>query len=355
MKHARNLAAASVVLIGTAMLVRAQNSADDPAIGVLLVAGDIAKCGNEPRHLKDEATADILKKEVEAAKTKNIPVRVLALGDLAYDTGTDPEFKCFDASWGPYKDIMLPVPGNHEYEKTNPDGAPYFRYFAKKPSVILGEDEKALVSMNGAMTGYYAVNFPDEKEGPWRLIALNAYVKGKGAPEGQLKWLKADLEQASKPGCVVAFWHPFRFSSGLHGHGDNQERKAPIKLGSSMEPAYRVLYDHGATLILAGHDHSFEQFARQDAAGTKKSDGVRSFVIGTGGGPLYNKITKGKNKKKPLVYDNKAPNSERYAQDSHGVLKIELFKDRYQWSFLPIAGDAAVALPIQKDDCNKRT
>jgi hypothetical protein len=187
---------------------------------------------------------------------------------------------------------------------------------------------------------------PDRVE---RLFNDNA----NGGREGQLKWLKEDLEQASKPGCVVAFWHPFRFSSGLHGHKDRQDLNAPIKLGS-MERAYRVLYDHGATLILAGHDHSFEQFARQDAAGKKKSDGVRSFVVGTGGGPLYNKITKGKNKGKPLVYKNKAPNSEAYAQDSHGVLKIEIFNDRYQWSFLPIAGDAAVALPIQKDDCNKR-
>jgi hypothetical protein len=119
------------VLIGMVLPVRAQDPAGDPAIGVLLVAGDIAKCGSEARHLKDEATADILKKEVEAAKTENIPVRVIALGDLAYDTGTDTEFECFDASWGPYKDIMLPVPGNHEYESTNPDGAPFFRYFAK--------------------------------------------------------------------------------------------------------------------------------------------------------------------------------------------------------------------------------
>jgi hypothetical protein len=208
--------------------------------------------------------------------------------------------------------------------------------------------------MNGAMTGYYAVNFPDEKEGPWRLIGLNTYVKVKGRREEQLKWLKEDLKQASKPGCIVAFWHPFRFSSGLHGHDDRQDRNAPIKLGSLMEPAYRVLYDHGATLILAGHDHSLEQFARQNAAGTKKSDGVRSFVVGTGGGALYNKITKGNNKGKPLVYDKKAPNSEVYAQDSHGVLKIKLFNDRYEWSFLPIAGDAGVALRIQKDDCNQR-
>ena len=74
-----------------------------------------------------------------------------------------------DLAW-----IMLPVPGNHEYEETNTDGAPYFRYFAETPFVVVEGVKKPLVSMNGAMTGYYAVNFPDEKNGPWHLIGLNA-------------------------------------------------------------------------------------------------------------------------------------------------------------------------------------
>ncbi len=121
-----------------------------------------------------------------------------------------------------------------------------------------------------------------------------------------------------------------------------------------MDRAYRLLYEHGATLILAGHDHSFEQFGRQNSAGKNSEDGIRSFVIGTGGGGLYNTIKKGKNKGKPLVYDKKAPNSEKYWHDSHGILKIELFNDKYQWAFVSIAGDEAVSLPIRTDTCNKR-
>ena len=119
-------------------------------------------------------------------------------------------------------------------------------------------------------------------------------MKVKGEKAGQLKWLKDDLKAASELGCMVAFWHPFRFSSGLHGHNDSEDRTVEVKLGSSMERAYRLLYEHGATLILTGHDHSFEQFGRQDSAGKKREDGIRSFVVGTGGGGLYNTISKGK-------------------------------------------------------------
>src|SRR4051812_31300918 len=89
-------------------------------IGILLAAGDIAKCGNEPQHLNDEATAAILIEQVKDADAKKIPVHVLALGDLAYDLGTAENFKCFDASWGELlrlelknskvEDLILPVP-----------------------------------------------------------------------------------------------------------------------------------------------------------------------------------------------------------------------------------------------------
>ncbi len=188
MNHLRTIAATFIVLISTVASARAQDPANDKVIGMLLAAGDIAKCGDEPRHLKDEATAEILKEEVERAKSKNIPVRIIALGDLAYDTGTDGQFKCFDASWGAHKDIMLPVPGNHEYTKeTNPDGAPYFRYFAQTPFVVLDGAKKPLTSMNGAMTGYYAVNFPDEKDGPWHLIAQLAEGRSQERLQARLR------------------------------------------------------------------------------------------------------------------------------------------------------------------------
>jgi hypothetical protein len=99
-------------------------SAQQP-IGILLAAGDIAKCN--PASGKDEATAELL--DTAIAEAGVVPVRILALGDLAYDDGTEQQFKCFDASWGSKgkKQLILPVPGNHDYH-TN-DAAPYFSSF----------------------------------------------------------------------------------------------------------------------------------------------------------------------------------------------------------------------------------
>ena len=67
-------------------------------------------------------------------------------------------------------------------------------------------------------------------------------------------------------------WHHPRFSSGEHG--DDR----------TMRDIWQALYDAGADLVLAGHDHDYERFAPQDADG--KADpvrGIREFVVGTGG------------------------------------------------------------------------
>jgi hypothetical protein len=316
------------LLFCTPLRVQSQPSAPPP-IGILLAAGDIAKCN--PQSRRDWATALVIKRAVAEAEERKIPVRVLALGDLAYDNGTDHEFKCFDQSWGAFKSIILPVPGNHDYtNKPGLDAAPYFRYFAGN----------VLVSANGKSTGYYAVNFPDSKIGPWRLIGLNAYVRTGGGKVRQLQWLKEDLRANTEP-CVLAFWHPFLLSSGHHGHLDGKSTRPQI--GKSMAAAFAALYENGVTLLLTGHDHDFEQFARHDPSGARSTDGIRSFVIGTGGGGLYKS-------KQTTRWDT----SEIYQEGSYGVLKIELYADRYEWSFLPIAGGNGIELRIHADHCNPR-
>jgi len=120
-----------------------------------------------------------------------------------------------------------------------------------------------------------------------------------------------------------------------------------------MQRAFALLDSYGATAVLSGHDHHYEQFSRQDVNGVKKEkpEGIRSFVIGTGGGSLYNENTKGE----PLIYDNHAANSEVYSADSFGVLRIELFAGHYKWAFLSTPKNAANDLKgNDNDDCTKR-
>jgi hypothetical protein len=151
-------------------------AADEKPIGILVAAGDIAYC--DPEDAADEATAVLVQDVIRQADADQVPVRVLALGDLAYPSdkkkknGEEKEFKCFDASWGQFKDKILPVQGNH-------DGSYFFKYFSYNDVAF----------PDGKGDGYYALNFPDPTKGPWRLIGLNAY----SAVSKQLAWLEDDL------------------------------------------------------------------------------------------------------------------------------------------------------------------
>jgi hypothetical protein len=302
-------------------------------IGVLLAAGDITTCYSSNTKYKE--TAALIGEQVAEAKAKGLPIRVLALGDLAY---SDPEnkkkkesrrtyypkcFKAFEASWGKYKDIVLPVPGNHDYEDDPKKGGTFKTYFADRL--------KALEAMDGA---YYVYSFPEKSQQAWLLIGLNAYEQwGK-----QAAWLDDKLANSTAP-CVLAFAHPFINSSGKHGKEDEVDMTS-----KDMLPMLAVLYQRGATVFVGAHDHDFEQFARQDASGKQAGDdGVRSFVVGTGGATPYRRPNE-KNHRLSEKFDNK----------SRGLLKLELFTDRYTWSFLPIPGDKAIGLPVTESPCNKQ-
>jgi acid phosphatase type 7 len=245
----------------------------------LLAAGDIAWCGRAT----DDRTARLV------AQSDAV---VLALGDLAYRHGTHAEFRdCYGRSWGRFKDRTRPVPGNHEYEQ--PGAAPYFEYFGSRAG--------------RAGVGYYSF----ELDG-WHVVALNSHVDAR-AGSTQLKWLRDDLD-AHPARCTLAYWHEPLFSSGMHGG-------SPV-----MREAWRVLQEHGADVVLSGHDHIYERFAPQNADGARDpARGIREFVVGTGGAPLY-------------VLERRAPHSEARNDRAYGVLALELEADGYRWEFLRSEG-----------------
>jgi acid phosphatase type 7 len=208
----------------------------------------------------------------------------------------------------------------------------------------------------GPKVGYYSLNFPagNELSGettPWRLIALDS---GKETPSpSQLGWLEQDLK-LNRQRCVLAFAHFFAFSSSRHGHeppdfkhADKKNSKKEPKPDTNMVAVVQMLYSSGASLLLSGHDHGYEQFKRQDAAGKPAGDGVRAFVVGTGGATFYGE-----------TYEKKWPNSEKRQSRWHGVLKLELFETRYRWRFVPIDMIASKVPDDLKapseEECNSR-
>jgi 3',5'-cyclic AMP phosphodiesterase CpdA len=246
---------------------------------VFVGAGDIGNCAQG----NPEATARLLDR---------IPGTVFTLGDNAYPSATAEQLaNCYGPTWGRHLGRTRSTPGNHEWEVSA--GAPYFAYFGANGAGPSGR-------------GYYSFEL-----GAWHIVSLNANIAaGPGSP--QLEWLRSDLA-AHPASCTLAYWHHPLFSSGGNGNTPN------------MRDVWRILDGADADVVLSGHDHTYERFAPQTADGSFDARGIRSFVVGTGGAPLYGM---------PMMRSN----SEVRENRTWGVLKLTLHASSYDWEFVPVDG-----------------
>jgi hypothetical protein len=256
---------------------------------VLVGAGDIASC-KSPEGAR--ATAKLI---------EQIPGTVFAAGDLAYEKGSEKEFKnCYDPAWGRFKDRTKPALGNHEY--ADPGARGYFQYWGEQA----GPPGK----------GYYSYEL-----GNWHIVVLNTNCDAKGlggcaAGSPQETWLKEDLAKRSSA-CILAYGHHALFSSGVFkNHAVHPE----------LKPLWEDLYAAHADAVLAGHEHSYERFAPQDPEGkADPTNGIREIVVGTGG-------------RSHDLLGFATPNSEVREWDTFGVLKLTLSPGKYSWEFIPEEG-----------------
>jgi hypothetical protein len=93
-----------------------------------------------------------------------------------------------------------------------------------------------------------------------------------------------------------------------------------------MRDLWKLLDDHEVDVIVNGHEHFYERFSRQDADGRIDENGVREFIVGTGGAPLYSFV-------------RQAPNSSARIS-THGIVRFTLRPDGYEWEFLEITGSS---------------
>lgn len=281
-------------LSGSGGMVSAAPSIQGNGVTVF-AAGDIADCRkSRPADSGAARTAALITAGIAADPA----AVVLALGDTTYPVGLPAEFSdCYAPTWGQFKSRTLPAPGNHEYYTAGAPG--YFGYFG--------------AAAGPGQRGYYSTTV-----GAWHVLSLNSNLKAPEA-DAQLAWLTDDLaalRRRDPSACVMAFWHHPLYSSG--GHGNNLHMRA----------AWEALMAARADLVLAAHDHGYERFAPQDAAGNADAAaGIRSFVVGNGGARLTPFIG---TKANSLAQDNA----------THGVLKLVLKARGYEWAFLPVDGSA---------------
>ena len=275
---------------------------EPPAPGDKLVAaaGEIvcsptssAFGGSDPNRCQHRLTDDLL----SGAHA------VLPLGDLQYPAGALDQFNvAYDPSWGSFASSTFPAPGNHEYQTVGAQG--FLDYWASKGRPT------------GGTTGYHSFDLGSS----WHLIALNSSGQGctQGPPcsEGspQNDFLEQDLA-ATTESCILAYWHAPLFNSGSH-HGN-----AP-----AVRPFWDDLYASGADIVLNGHEHSYQRFTKQDPSGNPASNGIRQFIVGTGGAGHY-----------PLL-DPADPQLEFGNDDTFGVLRLTLSASSYSWRFVSVTG-----------------
>jgi chitodextrinase len=217
---------------------------------VLAAAGDIAaQCTASDPNCVHPKTAKL----VEAMN----PAAVITMGDNQYDDAHLSDFRnYYDKTWGKFKNITRPIPGNHETYDTTPFQG-YHDYF-------------------GSIATPQGKNHYSWDMGNWHFIALdsNDFTTHELAEAPQLTWLKQDLARNTK-GCVAAYYHHPRFSSG--DHGDNPDSAA----------LWQTLVDSKVDLVLNGHDHHYERFVPQNGDGMADPNGPVQILGGTGGAPLY--------------------------------------------------------------------
>lgn len=273
----------------------------------LVAAGDIAcDTGDKPTatSCQQVATSNL------AISLK--PDYVLPLGDDQYELGSLSAYQqMYDPSWGRLNSIAYPVPGNHEYgyigsavEPTG--GAGYFTYFGDRSHPL----DPGCTSM---CKSWYSYNI-----GSWHVIALDSQcsvIGGCNPGNPEYSWLQADLK-ANPAKCTLAYWHIPVFSSSQDHQPD-------------MQSIFSLLYSKGADVVLNGHAHFYERFGPQDASGNAQANGVREFIVGSGGRNFFS------------IRQTPAANSQARIANTFGVLQMTLSQNSYSWQFVPTAGGTA--------------
>lgn len=290
--------------------------------------------GSTERNAAQNATAE----QVEEMK----PDLVAILGDEQYQNGYYSDFEgSFDKYWGAFKFLQRPAPGNHEFYdnhgQTGVRGLGYFDYYngtqhnadgSQIETTVTNPKTGTVVSQPAPQPSGQAGDFGQTGDGwysydlgDWHLISLNvecADEPGGCNPSGswfesETKWLAGDLNRDHSE-CTLAYWHQPTFSSTASPFTSDSEE------GKTADTWWKLLYAHHATLVLNGHDHVYSRFAPMDPAGNPVRNGIREFIVGTGGESLD-------------TVNPSTPNLQAWADQYYGVMKLTLGDGHYGWSY----------------------
>jgi 3',5'-cyclic AMP phosphodiesterase CpdA len=268
---------ATVISIAVGLSLMSSAQASNPV--VLVAVGDIARSGGG-QDLTGRLTANLK------------PDKVLLIGDLVYEKGTDREFKkYFLPSWKQFLSKSFAVPGNHEYKTKNANG--YRKIVTDYKLPRTGSKFWWAKKVNG-----------------WTVIGLDSEALKGSTGTAQIKFLKQALRDNNNRPTIVT-WHRPTYSRGHHGNQEDTKKLWDI-----------ISADKDVKLVLWGHDHNYEQVQRTVQRGTKNERKINTIVVGTGGASL--RSCKTANIPGELICGK---------TNNYGVLQLRLEDSGYSWSF----------------------
>src|SRR6266700_1056980 len=263
--------------------IKLRSVTDTPV--TIMGAGDIAESGTD-NQLNATSTGDLIRNANPAA--------VFTLGDNAYNDGSATDYATkYDPTWGSFKAKTHPAPGNHEYHAVPPQG--YLDYF--------GQANVSYDNTSGHV--YYAWNVGNG----WRAYSLNDELSSADMATEQT-WLHNDI--VAHPSMhYLGYFHEPRYVSGTT-HTDRTD----------VCGLWNELQGVGGDVLMAGHEHHSERFAKMDCNGTLSTTGMREFVAGTGGNWLY-------------ALPATMHVGSQFADATHfAVLKLVLHVNSYDWAYV---------------------
>lgn len=250
------------------------------------------------------------------------PDRVLVLGDMQYPDGTIEQITAGFAApeaWGSFKDITIPVPGNHERRDPSGPFAGYCQFWGA--AARCGSPEN--------LSYRYDL-------GRWSVVVLENNGAASAATTERLTSLLTEAN-AENDNVVLAMHKP-RWSTLCTGSSGRSGCHASL---AGITVYYDIAVAYGVDMVLAAHDHKYERTDRMDGSGPN-ADGVPQFLSGLGGAApdagcdgtrqAWSLFCVGTSQ------DPAAGGERTDAVATDGVLKVELSDDRFTWQFIAADG-----------------
>ena len=207
-----------------------------PQPQVLLAVGDVATCDSPA----DDAVAEL---------ASRLPGTIALLGDTVYESGTAEE----------YRQVLRSAPGDRcSRGSARPPATTNTRPMAPAATSTTsarcaGQAGRGLVLVRPGRLAH---------RGPELELRRGQLQRGwtSRSPGWRATWPRIP---------ATACWATGTTRDGAPGRHGSQDL---------MDPFWEVMREHGADVVLSGHDHTYERCL---------ADGIREFVVGTGGKSHY--------------------------------------------------------------------